>query len=98
MHPVKHSEELPILTPPDSYQLDRDESNSDEDAARDVSDADFHPEKSDWPHLINQSELSWLEITTVEFLRARHHNFIVQHLSLDFSTLFQHGWGLVLLL
>ena len=47
MHPVKHSEELPILTPPDSYQLDRDESNSDEDAARDVSDADFHPEKSD---------------------------------------------------
>ena len=58
MHPVKHSEELSILTPPDSYQLDRDESNSDEDVARDVSDADFHPEKSDWPHLINQSELS----------------------------------------
>ena len=51
MRPVKHSEELPILTPPDSYQLDSDESNSDEDAARDVSDADFHPEKSDWPHL-----------------------------------------------
>ena len=60
MRPVKHSDELPVPIPPDSWKLDSDddEIDSDERADRDMSDSDFNPQESDAPHLIQQSELN----------------------------------------
>ena len=60
MRPVKHSDELPVPIPPDSWKLDSDDDEIDSDgrADHDMSDSDFNPQESDAPHLIQQSELN----------------------------------------